>query len=96
MYRFDVDYLDEERGIKEIPCDDGDFVLAEDALKLQAKVDKYREQDVTADFNYRLEHEELKAKVEELTAENKQLNTSLRIALSAQGANGFKLTLKEM
>ena len=34
---------------------------------LQAKVAKYREQDVTADFNYRLEHEELQAKVEELT-----------------------------
>ena len=36
--------------------------------ELQAKVDKYREQDVTADFNYRLEHEELQTKVEELTA----------------------------
>ena len=38
MYRFDVDYIDEEQGIKRIPCDDGDYVLAEDALALQAKV----------------------------------------------------------
>ena len=38
---------------------------------------------------------EQQAKVEELTAENKQLNTDLRIALSVQGANGFKLSLKE-
>ena len=37
----------------------------------------------------------LQAKITELTAENKQLDTSLRIALSAQGANGFKLALKE-
>ena len=40
LYRFDVDYLDEERGIKHIPCDDGDYVLAEDALALQAKVEE--------------------------------------------------------
>ena len=37
----------------------------------------------------------LQAKAEELTAENKQLNTDLRIALSVQGANGFKLSLKQ-
>ena len=42
MYRFDVDYLDEERGIKHIPCDDGDYVLAEDALALEAKVEEER------------------------------------------------------
>lgn len=40
MNRFDVDYIDEERGIKNIPCDDGDYVLAEDALALQAKVEE--------------------------------------------------------
>ena len=40
LYRFDVDYLDEERGIKHIPCDDGDYVLAEDALALQAKIEE--------------------------------------------------------
>jgi len=40
LYRFDVDYLDEERGIKHIPCDNGDYVLAEDALALQARVEK--------------------------------------------------------
>ena len=40
LYRFDVDYLDEERGIKHTPCDDGDYVLAEDALALQAKVEE--------------------------------------------------------
>ena len=36
----------------------------------------------------------LQAKVYELTAENKQLNTDLRIALSVQNANGFKLALE--
>jgi len=40
LYRFDVDYLGEERGMKHIPCDNGDYVLAEDALALQAKVEK--------------------------------------------------------
>ena len=34
-------------------------------------------------------------RIEKLTAENKQLNTDLRIALSVQGANGFNLSLKE-
>ena len=38
---------------------------------------------------------ELEQRITELTAENKQLNTDLRIALSVQGANGFKLSLKE-
>ena len=38
MYRFDVDYIDEEQGIKHIPCNDGDYVLAEDALELQATI----------------------------------------------------------
>ena len=36
----------------------------------------------------------LQTKVYELTAENKRLNTDLRIALSVQGANGFKLALE--
>ena len=40
MYRFDVDYIDEEQGIKHIPCDNGDYVLAEDALALQAKIEE--------------------------------------------------------
>jgi len=38
LYRFDVDYIDEEQGIKHIPSDHGDYVLAEDALKLQKQV----------------------------------------------------------
>ena len=28
LYRFDVDYQDEERGIQRFPCKDGDYVLA--------------------------------------------------------------------
>jgi len=39
LYRFDVDYIDEEQGMKHLPCDNGDYVLAEDALALQAKVE---------------------------------------------------------
>ena len=44
----------------------------------------------------KLQHQRnaLQAKVDDLTAENKQLNTDLRIALSVQGANGFKLALE--
>ena len=38
LYRFNVDYIDEEQGIKHIPSDHGDYVLAEDALKLQEQV----------------------------------------------------------
>ena len=41
MNRFDVDYIDEERGILRSTCDDGDFVLAEDALKLEERVEEY-------------------------------------------------------
>lgn len=40
LYRFDVDYLDEERGCVHLPSDTGDYVLAEDALALQAKVEE--------------------------------------------------------
>ena len=40
LYRFDVDYIDEEQGMKHIPCDNGDYVLAEDALALQATITK--------------------------------------------------------
>ena len=43
LYRFDVDYIDEERGSKRIECEDGDYVLAEDALKLRAEVERYRD-----------------------------------------------------
>jgi len=43
LYRFDVDYIDEEQGMKHIPCDNGDYVLAEDALALQAKVEELEE-----------------------------------------------------
>ena len=39
---------------------------------LKLEVDKYREQDVTADFNYRLEHEELQAEVKRLGSELKK------------------------
>jgi len=38
LHRFDVDYLDEEGWLKHIPRDDGDYVLAEDAIALEAKV----------------------------------------------------------
>jgi len=48
LYRFDVDYIDEERGSKRIECEDGDYVLAEDALKLQAEVDRYDKRMVKA------------------------------------------------
>ena len=34
LYRFNVDYP----MYQHVPCDNGDYVLAEDALKLQAKV----------------------------------------------------------
>ena len=52
MYRFDVDYLDEERGIKHIPCDDGDYVLAEDALALQAKVEELEAENTRITIKY--------------------------------------------
>ena len=32
MNRFDVDYHDEERGIQHFPCEDGEYVLADDAI----------------------------------------------------------------
>ena len=46
LYRFDVDYPmhpEDEEGMKHIPCDNGDYVLAEDALALQAKVKELEE-----------------------------------------------------
>ena len=80
LYRFDVDYLDEERGIKHIPCDDGDYVLAEDALALQAKIEELEEaldeKETPAAEVYELRKacriykelaQEKKAKIEELT-----------------------------
>lgn len=33
MDRFDVDYQDEERGIQHFQCEDGEYVLADDAIK---------------------------------------------------------------
>jgi len=38
MDRFDVDYIDEERGCVHIYHDDGDNVLAPDALELEATI----------------------------------------------------------
>ena len=38
MDRFDVDYIDEERGCVHIYHDDGDYVLAADALELEATI----------------------------------------------------------
>ena len=44
MNRFDVDYHDEERGIQHFPCEDGEYVLADDAIKEieQLQVDNER------------------------------------------------------
>ena len=72
LYRFDVDYLDEERGIKHIPCDNGDYVLAEDALALQAKVEEAQVAEHEADHDRQKawDHtDDLQAKVEELTGD---------------------------
>jgi len=44
LYRFDVDYIPQMSQVGHIPCDDGDYVLAEDALKLQAKVEELEKQ----------------------------------------------------
>ena len=44
LNRFDVDYQDEERGIQHFPCEDGEYVLADDAIKeieqLQARIEE--------------------------------------------------------
>jgi len=43
LYRFDIDYPvhpEDEEGIRHEPCDNGEYVLAEDALALQAKVEE--------------------------------------------------------
>jgi hypothetical protein len=40
MDRFDVDYVNDEVGCKQFESELGDYVLADDALKLQAKVEE--------------------------------------------------------
>jgi len=52
LYRFDVAYLDEERGIKHMPCDDGDYVLAEDALALQATITELEAENTRITIKY--------------------------------------------
>jgi len=90
LYRFDIDCMDDEGWLKEdgwikrIPCDDGDYVLAEDALALQAKV-KELEEFVKHDYismkNWQEEKAKLKAQVEELERVNKERRISNEIAI---------------
>ena len=71
MYRFDIDYLDEERGMKHTPCDDGEYVLAGVALTLQAKVEELTrsaEYDKLYMDDMEAETDKLQAKIEGLTA----------------------------
>ena len=71
LHRFDVDYLDEEGWLKHIPCDDGDYVLAEDALALQVKVkelEEFTKHEYMSMKNWQEEKAALKARVEKLTA----------------------------
>ena len=71
LNRFDVDYLDEEGWLKHIPCDDGDYVLAEDALALQAEIEElegFVKHDYISMKNWQEEKAELQTRVEKLTA----------------------------
>ena len=76
LYRFDIDYPmhpEDEEGMKHIPCDDGEYVLAGAALALQAKVEELR---ASRDWPQLIDTlaaqeatiTELQAKVEELRA----------------------------
>lgn len=97
MYRFDVDYIDEEQGIKRIPCDDGDYVLAEDALALQATITDMSRSNALQATITELEAQatitELQAKVEELTASRDYWKNHWEQAYSEQ--HGSDPALKE-
>ena len=67
MYRFDVDYVNDEVGCKHFPSDLGDYVLADDALKLQAKVEELTAELNNHDYNLGKTVKALQAKVKELT-----------------------------